>query len=154
MPKRIIGLAYAGMHRKAISERCGIGIGSVEQVISSQPGLVEHRKRCHWESKRRRCRLEIAKYLKSHPGALRRDCKAQCNAAFFGYISTILSGWIPLYRSRSNQLGDIQIVDSVNTKSLIPLVITSSGSNDISGLFRRFWDDISGRRSNKCTSTK
>ncbi|EFC8864179.1 TPA: hypothetical protein HHA91_002480, partial [Escherichia coli] len=81
--KRIIGLAYAGMHRKAISERCGIGIGSVEQVISSQPGLVEHRKRCHWESKRRRCRLEIAKYLKSHPGALRRDCKAQCNAAFF-----------------------------------------------------------------------
>ncbi|VDL35294.1 hypothetical protein BANRA_04443 [Escherichia coli] len=67
--KRIIGLAYAGMHRKAISERCGIGIGSVEQVISSQPGLVEHRKRCHWESKRRRCRLEIAKYLKSHRSA-------------------------------------------------------------------------------------
>lgn len=81
--KRIIGLAYAGMHRKAISERCGIGIGSVEQVISSQPGLVEHRKRCHWESKRRRCRLEIAKYLKAHPRALRKDCKAQCNAAFF-----------------------------------------------------------------------
>lgn len=72
----------------------------------------------------------------------------------FGYISTILSGWIPHYWSRSNQLGDIQIVDSVNTKSLMPLVITSSGSNDISCLFRRFWDDISGRRSNKCTSTK
>lgn len=81
--KRIIELAYGGMHRKAISERCSIGIGSVEQVISSQSGLVEHRKRCHWESKRRRCRFEIAKYLKSHPRALRRDCKAQCNAAFF-----------------------------------------------------------------------
>ena len=80
--KKIIGLAHAGMHRKAISERCGIGIGSVEQVISSQQGLVEHRKRCHWESKRRRCRLELARYLRSHPRALRRDCKAQCNAAF------------------------------------------------------------------------
>ena len=81
--KKIIGLAYAGMHRMAISKRCGIGIGSVGQVISSQPGLVEHRKRCHWESKRRRCRLELAKYLISHPSALRRDCKAQCTAAFF-----------------------------------------------------------------------
>ena len=80
--KRIIGLAYAGMHRKAISERCGVGIGSVEQIISSQPGLVEHRKRCHWESKRRRYRLELTRYLRSHPRALRRDCKAQCNAAF------------------------------------------------------------------------
>ncbi|MBB9584356.1 MULTISPECIES: TnsD family Tn7-like transposition protein [Gammaproteobacteria] len=81
--KKIIGLAYAGMHRKAISERCGVGIGSVEQVISSQPGLVKHRKRCHWESKRRRCRLEITKYLKLHPRAHRKDCKVQCNAAFF-----------------------------------------------------------------------
>ncbi|HDZ8830191.1 TnsD family Tn7-like transposition protein [Aeromonas hydrophila] len=81
--KRIIALAYSGMHRKAISEQCGIGIGSVEQVISSQPGLVEHRRRCHWESKRRRCRLEITKYLILHPRAHRKDCKVQCNAAFF-----------------------------------------------------------------------
>lgn len=81
--KKIIGLAYAGMHRKAISERCGVGIGSVEQVISSQPGLVKHRKLCHWESKRRRCRLEITKYLRLHPRAHRKDCKVQCNAAFF-----------------------------------------------------------------------
>lgn len=80
---KVIRLAYSGMNREAISLLCSLGIGSVEQIISSQPGLVEHRKRCHWESKRRRCRLEIAKYLKSHPGALRRDCKAQCNATFF-----------------------------------------------------------------------
>lgn len=81
--KKIIRLAYSGMHRKAISEQCGVGVGSVEQVISSQPGLIKRRKRCHWESKHRRCRLEITKYLKSHPGGSRRDCKAQCNAAFF-----------------------------------------------------------------------
>lgn len=81
--KKIIELAYAGMHRKAISARCGVGIGSVEQVISSQPGLVKHRKLCHWESKRRRCRLEITKYLRLHPRAHRKDCKVQCNAAFF-----------------------------------------------------------------------
>ncbi|MDX7681185.1 TnsD family Tn7-like transposition protein [Aeromonas caviae] len=80
--KKIIGLAYTGMHRKAISEWCGVGIGSVEQVISSRPGLVKYRKLCHWESKRRRCRFEIAKYVRLHPRALRRDCKAQCNAAF------------------------------------------------------------------------
>lgn len=84
---KVIRLAYSGMNRETISQLCSVGIGSVEQIISSQQGLVEHRKRCHWESKRRRCRLEITRYLQSHPGTLRKDCKAKCNAAFFWLYS-------------------------------------------------------------------
>lgn len=83
LQQKIIHLARAGIHREAISKRCGIGIGSVEQVISSEPGLVARRKRCHWESKRRRCRLSIARYQQRHPNAIRRDVKTACNSAFF-----------------------------------------------------------------------
>ncbi|CNL12851.1 TnsD family Tn7-like transposition protein [Yersinia hibernica] len=83
LTQRIIQLAYAGIHRKVISERCGIGIGSVEQVISSQPDLVEYRKKCRWESKRRRYRADIARYRKLHPMAIRQEIKSRCNAAFF-----------------------------------------------------------------------
>lgn len=79
----IIRLAQSGMHRRAISKHCRIGIGSVEQIISSEPGLVERRKKCHRESKRRRCRLSIARYQQRHPDAIRRDVKTECNAAFF-----------------------------------------------------------------------
>ncbi len=80
---RIIRLAQLGMHRSSISKNCRIGIGSVEQVISSEPRLVEWRKKCHHESKRRRCRLIIARYRELHPNAIRQDIKTKCNAAFF-----------------------------------------------------------------------
>lgn len=83
LQQRIIRLARLGIHRGVISKRCGIGIGSVEQVISSEPGLVAWRKRCHWESKRRRYRLCIALYQQRHFDAIRRDVKAECNAAYF-----------------------------------------------------------------------
>lgn len=83
LEKRIIHMAYAGFHRKSIAVQCDIGVGSVEQVISSHRGLVEHRKRGRWESKRRRSRVVIARYLGAHPRALRRDCKAECSAAYF-----------------------------------------------------------------------
>ncbi|WMC10660.1 TnsD family Tn7-like transposition protein [Oceanimonas pelagia] len=81
--QRILRFAQAGVHRSAISKRCGIGIGSVEQVISSTPGLVERRKLCHWESMRRRCRVQIIRYRNAHPKAHRKDYKSRCNAAFF-----------------------------------------------------------------------
>ncbi len=80
---KIIKLATLSMHRKSISEICGVGIGSVEQVISSKNGLVEWRKRCHFESKRRRCRLELLRYVAVNSSSLRRDIKSKCNAAFF-----------------------------------------------------------------------
>ncbi|WP_345315384.1 TnsD family Tn7-like transposition protein [Ferrimonas gelatinilytica] len=83
LQQRIIRMARAGTHRKAISERCGIGIGSVEQVIASEPGLVARRKQCHWESKRRRCRVRIARYRQRHPDGIRQVIKKDCNAEFF-----------------------------------------------------------------------
>ncbi|MGY5798301.1 TnsD family Tn7-like transposition protein [Rheinheimera faecalis] len=83
LQQRIIRLARRGVHRRRISSICGIGIGSIEQVISAEPGLVEWRKQCHFESKRRACRAQILRYRQIHPDALRCDIKSDCNAAFF-----------------------------------------------------------------------
>lgn len=83
LQQKIVRLARAGMHRKSISKLCDIGVGSVEQVISSVKGVVKWRKKCHWESKRRRSRLAIYRYRMSHPRAKRKEIKSQCNAAFF-----------------------------------------------------------------------
>ncbi|MBY6199126.1 TnsD family Tn7-like transposition protein [Vibrio hangzhouensis] len=80
---KILELAKLAMHRERISRICNIGVGSVEQVISSQSNLVEWRKQCHFESKRRRCRLRLRRYLSKEPKALRRDIKSDCNASFF-----------------------------------------------------------------------
>ncbi|WP_444902927.1 TnsD family Tn7-like transposition protein [Microbulbifer sp. CnH-101-E] len=90
---RIIRLARACLHRSLIAERCGIGIGSVEQVISSEPGLVTWRRRCHWESKRRRSRLRILRYRLGNPSAIRRDIKKACSEAFFWLYLNDLS-WL------------------------------------------------------------
>lgn len=83
LQQKIIKLAWLGVHRCRISELCSIGVGSVEQIISSEPGLTEWRKRCHWESKRRSSRASIARYLRQNRDALRRDVKCYCNVAFF-----------------------------------------------------------------------
>ncbi|WP_283129825.1 TnsD family Tn7-like transposition protein [Enterovibrio norvegicus] len=83
LKQKIIRLAVLGVHRRRISEVCGIGLGSVEQAISSEPGLVEMRKRSRHESKRRSCRVQILRYIVRHPEAMRRDIKSDCNAAFF-----------------------------------------------------------------------
>lgn len=81
--QRIVRLARLGLHRRRITELCGIGIGSVEQVISCEAGLVEWRKRCRFESKRRRCRVQIQRYRQRYSDALGRNIKSDCNAAFF-----------------------------------------------------------------------
>lgn len=81
--QRIVRLAKLGVNRFRISQICGIGVGSVEQVISSEPGLVEMRKRGRQESKRRSCRAQILRYRERHPEAMRRDIKSDCNTAFF-----------------------------------------------------------------------
>ncbi|MAF69948.1 TnsD family Tn7-like transposition protein [Alteromonas australica] len=79
----ICSLAYSGFHRREIARRCGVGIGSVEQTISSHSGLVERRKQCHFQSARRKNRFVILKYLGSHPVSIRNDVKQQCNSAFY-----------------------------------------------------------------------
>lgn len=79
----ICTLAYSGFHRREIARRCGVGIGSVEQTISSHSGLVERRKQCHFQSARRKNRLDILRYLASHPESIRNDIKQQCSSAFY-----------------------------------------------------------------------
>lgn len=81
--KSICSLASAGFHRREIAKRCGVGIGTVEQTISSRPGLVERRQECHFQSSRRKNRLFLLRYIAAHPDSIRRDIKQQCCAAFF-----------------------------------------------------------------------
>lgn len=45
LQQRVIKLARLGVHRRRISSICAIGVGSIEQVISAEPGLVEWRKK-------------------------------------------------------------------------------------------------------------
>ncbi|KJG05880.1 hypothetical protein C0W96_08600 [Photobacterium kishitanii] len=92
---RIIRLARLGVHRLRISQVCCIGIGSIEQAIANVSGLVEWRKQCHWESKRRCYRVQVQRYRQRCPDALRRDIKADCNAAFF-WLYMNDSDWLEL----------------------------------------------------------
>ncbi len=79
----ICELAYKGFHRREIARRCGVGVGSVEQIISNTHGLVQRRKKCHFQSVRRKNRYILLSYLASHPESLRKDVKLNCSPAFF-----------------------------------------------------------------------
>ncbi|WP_442892519.1 TnsD family Tn7-like transposition protein [Enterobacter sp. P82] len=81
--KKIIALAEAGFHRKAIARQCGVCSGSVEQIISSCSGLVQRRKCYHYQSAFRRCKYCILRYRQNHPCSTRKEIKAACNAEFF-----------------------------------------------------------------------
>jgi hypothetical protein len=78
----IIALAYKGFHRKAIAKYFHISTGSVELVISSEPGLVERRRRYKFESKRRRYKVQILRILQHKPLAIKQEIKKSCYAAF------------------------------------------------------------------------
>ena len=80
---KICLLAYLGFHRREISKRTGVGIGSIEQTISGRIGLTARRKKCRFESSRRRNRVTLIRYLEHHQNAIRKDVKRFCNAAFF-----------------------------------------------------------------------
>ncbi|WP_167815435.1 TnsD family Tn7-like transposition protein [Pseudoalteromonas galatheae] len=83
----IINLARKGFHRREIAKRFGISCGSVEMLISTQTGLVSHRKKCKFESRRRRYKHQLLLYIELHPQANRQQCKEKCNAAFFWLLN-------------------------------------------------------------------
>lgn len=83
MKSKIMFLARKGFHRNAIAKRVGISVGSVEQQISTSPELVQWRKQCRHESKRRRYKLQITRFIQRKPKAIRQQIKSSCNAAFF-----------------------------------------------------------------------
>ncbi len=80
---RILFLAKKGFHRKVIAARVGLSLGSVEQQISTSPDLVQWRKQCGHESKRRRYKLQIIRFMQRKPYAYRYQIKSSCSAAFF-----------------------------------------------------------------------
>ncbi|EPZ8235361.1 TnsD family Tn7-like transposition protein [Vibrio diazotrophicus] len=80
---KVSRLAYKGVHRSTIALQLGISSGSVEAIISSIEGLVEWRKKCKADSKRRRYQCQILRYFESHPKGIRKNAKEECEAAFF-----------------------------------------------------------------------
>ncbi|SMY34177.1 hypothetical protein PMAL9190_01536 [Photobacterium malacitanum] len=80
--QRIVKLAKLNIHRRRISELCGISIGAVEQIISSKKGLVSWRKKCRFESRQRRHRVCIIRYRQKYPLAIRKEIKKNCYASF------------------------------------------------------------------------
>ncbi len=80
--QQIFIMAKRGFHRAAIAKRFDISAGSVEHEISQHPGMVEHRKRCKFESRRRRYRLQIIRFRQSQPQALRKDIRKAHDAAY------------------------------------------------------------------------
>jgi len=78
----IISMAYKGFHRKAIAKEFHVSTGSIEQIISSEEGLVERRKQYKFESKRRRYKAHILRALRGNPTAIKQEIKNCCYAAF------------------------------------------------------------------------
>ena len=81
--KRLLDMAFFVFHRRKIFEICNLSLGLVEQIISSKPGLVERRKKCHYESKRRRYRAEIISFIRRFPDSIQKDLRIHCNKNFF-----------------------------------------------------------------------
>ena len=106
----IIARAYKGFHRKAIANSFHISTGSVEQIISSEQGLVKKRKRYKFESKRRRYKAQILRALREKPLAMKQEIKDVCSAAFH-WLYTHERTWLnstlpkptnPVVRSKIN----------------------------------------------------
>ncbi|KGA44047.1 TnsD family transposase [Yersinia ruckeri] len=79
----VIQLARKGFHRKEIARRFNISKGSVEIIISTTSGLVDFRKKCKFESKRRSYKCQIIRFIQNNPYACRQDIKRYCSNAFF-----------------------------------------------------------------------
>ncbi len=87
MKLQIMHLANRGFHRKSIADRVGVSVGSVEQQISTSPVLVQRRKQCKYESKRRKYKLQIIRFMLQNDKAIRQQIKSSCNAAFFWLLA-------------------------------------------------------------------
>lgn len=81
--QRVLNLAKKGFHRKAIAALFQISSGSVEQIISSEPSLVKNRKQFRYESKRRRYKVEILKFVRHNPFSIKQEIKKGCYAAYY-----------------------------------------------------------------------
>ncbi|EGQ8496071.1 transposase [Vibrio alginolyticus] len=83
LKKSVIRLARRGFHREVIAKLHDISSGSVELIISSTSGLVAWRKKCKFESLRRRYRYQIIRFIDSTPEATRQEIKNAQEAAYY-----------------------------------------------------------------------
>lgn len=81
--QEIISLAFRGFHRYEIARHVSVSSFYLEMIISSVKGLVKWRRRCKHESKRRRYKCILLRYLRLYPERIRKDIKRDCNAAFY-----------------------------------------------------------------------
>ena len=72
-----------GEHRQFIADKLGVSVGVVEQVLSSDPWLIEWRKKLKLQVTGSKHKQTIKDYLRSHPNSLRKGVKVECNSAFF-----------------------------------------------------------------------
>ena len=91
--EQIIAMAYKGFHRSTIAKTHQVSTGSVEQIISSETGLVKIRRRYKFESKRRSCKAQILRALQQYPLALKQEIKQHCYAAFH-WLYRHERGWL------------------------------------------------------------
>jgi hypothetical protein len=121
--KQIVVMAYKGFHRRTIARNYHISTGSVEQIISSEPGLVEKRRRYKFEAKRRRYKAQILRTLKQQPLAIKQEIKKACYAAFHWLYAhekawlnlTLPSPTKPIVRSKVNwEKRDIELAPQVS----------------------------------------
>ncbi|HDL6976182.1 TPA: hypothetical protein PXM11_003300 [Yersinia enterocolitica] len=90
----MIQLARKGFHRKEIARRFNISKGSVEIIISTTNGLVDFRKKCKFESKRRSYKCQIIRFIQNNPYACRQDIVAMHSS---GYTSAVQRGLSAIY---------------------------------------------------------
>jgi len=92
----VLLLARKGFHRRAIAQRFKVSLGSIEQIISSEEGLVEVRRRFKYESIRRRYKAQILRIIENKPWAIKQEIKELNYPAFY---------W--LYRHERKWLNDV-----------------------------------------------
>ena len=94
----VLKMAYKGFHRKVMATQFQISTGSVEQIISSEEGLVEKRKQFKYQSKRRKYKATILRAIRDNPSAIKQEIKKHCYAAFhwlYGNERTWLNATLP-----------------------------------------------------------
>jgi hypothetical protein len=109
MVRTILMKALLGQHRLSIAQLFDISIGSVEQIISTEPVLVAWRKYLRYQNKKLPYISEITSYVDNNPACMRKDVKANCNAAFFWcflYEKEWLNSILPKAHKPKRQLCD------------------------------------------------
>ncbi|ODA28194.1 TnsD family Tn7-like transposition protein [Veronia pacifica] len=107
---KVVNMAKKGFHREAIARRYGISSGSVEMLISTTEGLVAWRKQCRFESKQRRSKCQIIRYMQCHPNAIRQEVKSNCQAAFF-WLYKHSKEWLNTSLPKKSKTRQVERVD-------------------------------------------